>query len=72
MGRVGGTQDIGALLPLGGGQAVVDVIGDHHAEDAVATLGVVPTEESLEERLGLRSAERNSTHCEVIDGPRSG
>ena len=37
-----GAQDLGALLPLGRGQAVVDVVRGHQAKGAVAVLGVVP------------------------------
>jgi hypothetical protein len=37
---VGGAQDLGAPLPLGRGQTVVDVVGGHPAEGAVLVLGV--------------------------------
>ena len=53
MHRIGGPQELGALLPLGGGQPVVDVVRSHQPEGAVAMLEVVPGEEPLAERLGV-------------------
>ena len=55
MSHVGGSQDLGALLPLDRGHAVVDIVGGYQAEGAVAMLGVVPGEEPLGERLGVSS-----------------
>ena len=53
VGRVRGAQDLGALLLLGLGQTVVDVVGRHEAKGAVAMLEVVPGEEPPAERLGI-------------------
>ena len=53
MNRVGSAQDLGALLPLGRGQAVVDVVGGHQAKGAVTILELVPREEPPGERLGV-------------------
>jgi hypothetical protein len=50
---IGGAQEIRAPLPLGLGEAVVNVVGGHQAEGAVPVLDVVPREEALAERLGV-------------------
>jgi len=50
---VGRAEKFGALLPLRGGHAEVDVMGRHQAEGTVAMLRVVPREEAPAERLGI-------------------
>ena len=50
---VGGAQNLGAPLPLGRGQTIVDVVGGHQAQGTVPVLGVVPREEALAENLGV-------------------
>jgi hypothetical protein len=66
---VGGTQDLGAPLPLTRGQTVVDVVRSHEAKGAVPMLGVVPGEEPLAERLGvLVGAEPGREVRPVLEG----
>jgi hypothetical protein len=72
VGRVGRPQDRGALLLLGRGRAVVDVVGGHQAKVTVTMLEVAPREEPLAECLGILVGSESVREVRPVlpDGPQ--